>query len=399
MMPRDLLPLFAKYRFISTLLIAAQALVIRNTKPGRISYFHNYFISFQIGFMISLMTNNLGGFDSSYYSGLILVIIGVNLLMPWKARNTGINSLAILVMYISINFIFPHSFSISSLINNLFFLSSTSFLSMSINFVRYKLMRKEFDLLIELKKAKDSLWSEIELAKKIQTALLPQKDTLTGYSVSKIMIPAKEVGGDYFDIIETINGSRWIAIGDVSGHGVDSGLIMMMAQTSIMTLIKGNRYIKLTDILNETNNIIREDISRMGSNHYMTIMLLYIEDDKISVTGHHQDILLYHDLEKKVEVVESKGTWLGIADNISKFLEIKTIDIKAGDTILLFTDGVTEGTNKDGEMYGQDRLINSFSQHAAKPVEETLKLILADIKNFQTEQQDDITLIILKKII
>ena len=54
------------------------------------------------------------------------------------------------------------------------------------------------------------------------------------------MLPAKEVGGDYYDIIETDAGDRWVAIGDVAGHGVDSGLIMMMAQASIMTVIKGN---------------------------------------------------------------------------------------------------------------------------------------------------------------
>ncbi len=398
MMPESsFLPLFALYRGISALLVIIQVIIIRNTRPGRLSYFHGYFITLQIGFIISLMTNNLGGFDSSYYAGLNLVIIGVNLLMPWKAYHTGINSLIILLMYISINLLSPHVFSTHYLINNLSFLVSTSILAISINFVRYILIKKEFNLLVELKKAKDALWSEIELAKRIQMALLPQLKQLTGFHVADIMIPAKDVGGDYYDIIETERGQRWVAIGDVAGHGVDSGLIMMMAQTTIMTLIKGNRAMKITDILNETNNVLREDISRLGSNHYMTLMLLNLEDNKITVAGHHQDLLLYHARENKIEVIETNGTWLGITDNISGYMEIKTFNIKEGDTILLFTDGATERINENGEMYGQERLMETFCKYAPLPVEKTLELLLSDIQSFQIDQEDDITLIILKK--
>ena len=129
----------------------------------------------------------------------------------------------------------------------------------------------------------------------------------------------------------------------------------------------------------------------------MTLMLLNLEDNKITVAGHHQDLLLYHARENKIEVIETNGTWLGITDNISGYMEIKTFNIKEGDTILLFTDGATERINENGEMYGQERLMETFCKYAPLPVEKTLELLLSDIQSFQIDQEDDITLIILKK--
>ncbi|HUJ75728.1 MAG TPA: LacI family transcriptional regulator, partial [bacterium] len=240
MMPGDLLPRFGVYRLISTVLAVAQAFVVRSTRPSRWSYLHGYFISLQVGGIIALMTVDLGGFSSPYYAGLNLVVIGVNLLMPWRAEHTGINLLLILAMYVTFNLVSPHQSVPSAVVNNLFFLCATGVLAVSINYVRHGLIRKEFTLMVELKGARDALWGEMELAKRIQTALLPQRrGVLRGFEVAVSMIPAREVGGDYYDIIETGNGDRWIAIGDVAGHGVDSGLIMMMAQASIMTAIKG----------------------------------------------------------------------------------------------------------------------------------------------------------------
>ena len=241
MMPSGLLPRFAIYRLISTVLALAQFLIVRNTQPSRWSYLHGYFISLQVGEIIALMTVDLGGFNSTYYAGLTLVIIGVNLLMPWRAMHTAVNTLIILAMYVTFNLVSGQPFDQPKATNNFFFLISTAVLAVSINYVRYNLIEKEFSLLVKLKKARDALWGEMELAKRIQTALLPQrKGGIRGYESAVTMLPAKEVGGDYYDIIETDAGDRWVAIGDVAGHGVDSGLIMMMAQASIMTVIKGN---------------------------------------------------------------------------------------------------------------------------------------------------------------
>lgn len=397
MMPQTLLARFAVYRGASTILALVQVFIVRLTKPSGWSHLHGYFMSLQIGAMIALMTVDLGGFDSSYYAGLNLVIIGVNLLMPWKARHTAINFLMILAMYVGLNLVagLPHSqFSVT---NNMFFLISMGVLAVSINHVRYRLIEREFSLLLELKEARDSLWGEMELAKRIQTAILPQKPALTDYDVSVTMIPAKEVGGDYYDVIQTEGHDRWVAIGDVAGHGVDSGLIMMMAQTSLMTAIRGVDGIGPIQALSTLNRVLKEDIKRLGENHYMTMMVLRLGDKRISVAGHHQDFFVYRAATGKVEAFSTKGTWLGISEDIEPFLEVLEFGVETGDALMLFTDGATEGTDPSGEMFGQTRLMESFGRHASLPTQEALDKVLQDVRDFQASQEDDITLMVLKK--
>jgi serine phosphatase RsbU (regulator of sigma subunit) len=356
-------------------------------------------MSIQVGGIIALMTVSLGGFDSSYYAGLNLVIIGVNLLMPWRAIHSAVNATLILVMYVGFNLIARLPFSTALLTNNLFFLCSTALIAVAINYVRYGLIRKEFSLLVTLKKARDALWGEMELAKRIQTALLPrQQQAVRGFESAVAMLPAREVGGDYYDIIETEAEDRWIAVGDVAGHGVDSGLIMMMAQSSIMTVIKGMPHAGPMDVLNTVNLVLREDIGRLGSNHYMTLMVIKLEEERMTIAGHHQDVLVYRAARKGVDVVATSGTWLGITDKIEGFMEVRTVEIGENDIILLFTDGVTEGRNTAGEMYGQERLCESFVRSAGLPLEKVLQRMLQEIREFQAEQEDDMTLILLKKI-
>ena len=399
MMPAGLLSRFAVYRLISTVLALAQFLVVRNTPPSKLSWLHGYFISLQVGGIIALMTVDLGGFNSTYYAGLTLVVIGVNLLMPWRATHTAFNAILIMGMYVAFNMIAGKPFDQTRLTNNLFFLVSTAVLAVAINHVRYNLIEKEFSLLVKLKKARDALWGEMELAKRIQTALLPQrKGGIRGFESAVTMLPAKEVGGDYYDIIETDAGDRWVAIGDVAGHGVDSGLIMMMAQASIMTVIKGNPAAQPLEVLSTTNSVIKEDIGRLGSNHYMTMMVVKLEDDCMIVAGHHQDVLVYRSSRGSVTAIPTKGTWLGITDQIESFMEVKRIEIADNDMALFFTDGVTEGANAAGEMYGQERLQEVFAQCADLPVEKALERILDDVRAFQVDQEDDVTLILLKNI-
>jgi phosphoserine phosphatase RsbU/P len=398
MMPSTLLPRFAAFRGFSALIALLQLIVVRRTRPSRWSYFHGYLMSVQVGGIIALMTVYLGGFSSSYYAGLNLVIIGVNLLMPWRATHSALNAGLIILMYVCFNLVSGQPVNPALITNNLFFLLATAVLAVSINHVRYTLIQNEFSLLVNLKKARDALWGEMELAKRIQTALLPQKQQgIDGWEIAVTMIPATEVGGDYYEIMETESGERWVAIGDVTGHGVDSGLIMMMAQTSIMTIIKGNPGVRPVEVLAIANRVIREDIRRLGSNHYMTMMVIRVEDGCLTMAGHHQDVLIYRAARGAVEAVATGGTWLGISDQIEQFLELRTVDVNDNDVVLLFTDGITEGKNAAGEMYGQERLSEALARYADLPVEKTLQRVLEEVRAFQVEQEDDLTLILMRK--
>jgi serine phosphatase RsbU (regulator of sigma subunit) len=395
--PKDLLKQVALYRFIATIIVFIQYIIILKTSPGNLSFVHGYVVSIVVGGVIVLMTIDLGGFLSSYYAGLNLVIIGVNLLLPWRAIHSAINSIIIISLYISLNLSISEIVPAKYLINNLFFLTATSVISVSINYVKHVLTRKEFDLLCELKSARDSIWSEMELAKRIQTALLPDREKIHGFDIAAKMIPAKAVGGDYYDIIETKDGNKWITVGDVSGHGVDSGLIMMMAQTCILSKIKNNGSCYPSEILSSTNQILRENISRMGSDHYMTMMAINLVDNEIKVAGKHQDLLIYRSAKNEVETICIPGTWLGITNDVTDFLEDMTIRINNGDAILLFTDGITEATNREGEMFGQERLKKLFCKYANLSAIKMRDKILDKLEFFQHEQSDDITLLIVKK--
>ncbi len=395
--PPELLIRFAIYRTISTALALIQHFIVRYTKPSKFSFLHGYFVSFQAGGFIALMTVFLGGFSSGYYAGLIMVIIGANLLMPWHAAHTAANATIIVAMYTGLNIFNGGIGAGIAAANNLFFLIGVSVISVAINHVRYRLIQSEFSLLVQLKQARDALWSEMELAKQVQVALLPRRLDMSGYDVAVSYEPALEVGGDYYDVIETGNGVRFVTIGDVAGHGLDSGLIMMMAQTAVMSVIKGDDHSMPTDVLATVNTVLRENVGRLGSNHYMTMSVLRLENDRVIVAGHHQDILVYRQRHQKTETISVSGSWLGIADNIRDFTTDHEIPIAPGDGILLFSDGVTEAMSPNGQMYGQERLTSLFSRVSDRAPSDAVEAIRLDVDRFQLEMSDDVTIIFLKR--
>lgn len=397
-LPSQLLPKFAVYRSIGTLIPLMQYFVIRRTSPGRLSYIHGYLVSLVVGGVIAIMTIDLGGFESSYYAGINLVIIGVNLLLPWEAIHSAVNGIMLLLVYVLLNLFTDTDFEAASIINNLFFMSGTVIIAVSINYVRYKLIRQEFFLRTELRKARDALWGEMKLAKKIQTSILPENDRLGNYQVAALMLPADEVGGDYYDFFETSSGEKWVSIGDVSGHGVESGLIMMMTQTSITSVLDTNPGLKPSKLLSSINRIIRNNINRLDVERYMTLMALHLTENRIIIAGKHTDLLMLRGRDSSLETVSTEGTWIGISDDVDEYMKDTDIPVEKGDVILLYTDGATESKNAEGEMFGDDRLISSFKNHSKLPVNELVKKILLDIIDFQQGQDDDITLLVIKKI-
>jgi len=99
----------------------------------------------------------------------------------------------------------------------------------------------------------------------------------------------------------------------------------------------------------------------------------------------------------KTEIIPTRGTWLGIDDNIGKYLDDVSVSIEDGDLVLLFTDGITEAIDKNGEMYGQERLEQALNQYADLPVGKLLDRVIKEVKVFQEEQLDDMTLVAIKK--
>jgi serine phosphatase RsbU (regulator of sigma subunit) len=343
------------------------------------------------------MTVGLGGFNSSYYAGLNLVIIGVNLLLPWKAVHSAANTLIVVAMYVFSNLIGGRSYDPIILTNNLFFLLATAVIAVSINQVKYRLVHQEFSLMVQLKEARDALWGEMELAKRIQTALLPSTEAIPGYETAAVMYPAEEVGGDCYDIIKTRNGELWLAMGDVSGHGVDSGLIMMMAQTSVSTMVNSCSLCSPSKVLQAVNAALRKNISRLGADHYMSLVLLRLGDGDFMLAGKHQDVILYRASQKAIEIVPTSGTWMGITDDVGDFLDDRTVALHPLDIVLLFSDGITEAMNAAGEMFGQERLAEQLALRATLPVDQIVSGIMDMVRSFCVEQVDDMSIVVVRK--
>ncbi len=393
MMPSDKLYLFWMLRGIVTLVCIAQYFILKKYTPDKLVIYHAYVFTFVVGGMISYMTTHLGGFDSSYYAGLNLVFIAVNLFLPWNALLGAINGIMILLQYVLLNLVIEHEWLMISFINNLYFIVSTIIIAVTIGHHKHVLTKAEFN-------ARTSLWGEMEIAKKIQTALLPKIRTLPGYQIVCDMQPADEVGGDYYDFIEPENSDvNWVCIGDVSGHGVTAGLVMMMAQTSLSTLVNKDPNISPSDLLSQSNEVLKDNISRLGESKYLTITALKLQDTQITFSGLHQDLLVFRNQTNLVEAIETRGFWLGIKSNISRALYDDQITMQTDDLMLLFTDGVIELADKDDQMYGIERLTSKFEEFAQEHVsiDHCLQKLRDDINSFSETPDDDISLVVIKK--
>lgn len=257
----------------------------------------------------------------------------------------------------------------------------------------------------QLATARDELWGEMQLAKKIQTILLPTRPAISGYQITAYMSLAQMVGGDYYDVIN-LDGTDWIVIGDVSGHGVPAGLIMMMVQTAIHTVLVCEPDLKPNVLLARVNMVITQNIKLLGEDKYMTITVIAcITDGVFYHSGLHQDIMIYRAATEKVELVKTDGMWLGIMDDIEGVVKNSNFKMNVNDTMLLFTDGITEAWVKgsvrdrrdaESDMFGDERLMEIMAKMGGRSCVEIKNEILQKLQDYILN--DDITMIVLKRL-
>jgi serine phosphatase RsbU (regulator of sigma subunit)/ligand-binding sensor domain-containing protein len=356
-----------------------------------------------------------------------------------------------------------------------------------------EIIRRKNDIEIQrdqLELAKNALWGDMTLARKIQTVLLPKQPQIPGYDIAVYMNPADEVGGDYYDVIEvkgewlvdggqwldseraeeidgepcrggscarpkdsgqpqradlcsndsvenkesayaiTPNNSRtptedpgqpqgfaptgsfqkstlyhlssnlypshWLTIGDVSGHGVPAGLVMMMVQTAIRTALDGHSHDSPEKILQKVNRILHENIQKLGEDKYMTITLMSVQPNgTIFYSGLHQDILIFRAKTKDIEVIETKGMWIGMTADLQGMLTVDQITLHPGDTMLLYTDGITEAVDAEGTMFSEEKLAHIFKALGSLNPDQIKENLLHNLQPYSCA--DDITFLILKK--
>ncbi len=259
-----------------------------------------------------------------------------------------------------------------------------------------KQAQKEREAMIGTKK-------EMEIAKNIQTSLLPclSKFDGSGFEISANMTPAEDVGGDYYDMIKGSDNRLWFGIGDVTGHGLVSGLIMMMAQVSINTLIRSIPGISPEMLLIHANEVMQANIREgLKVDHHMTINFIVEEKEgKYRYAGAHEIILIFRAETERIEQIPTKGMWLGIIPDISKPTKKYAGEfyLEKNDLLVLYTDGVIELCNEKREQYDINRLEVFLKKYSTLPTETIKHLLLTELNQFMDHQMDDITFLIMRK--
>jgi len=258
----------------------------------------------------------------------------------------------------------------------------------------YNEVTKSFEKVsLDIKEGKRML-GELEIAGQIQKDILPPDNPkVPGLLIVAKNRPAVELGGDSFDFI-TKGDNTFIYVGDVTGHGVPAAIVMTMVNTLIHTFV--DVYDNAFDVLVNTNKQLK---LRIKSTMFMTLLMLRWNSltKKMSYTGAgHEHLMIYRVKLGKCEMRQSGGIALGMVPDNSLLIKEVNIDLDEGDTVILYTDGITEGRNMAGELYGLDRLKASVEQFAGQyGPEGIVNHVAQNYSNFVENhiQDDDVTLI------
>ena len=228
---------------------------------------------------------------------------------------------------------------------------------------------------------------EMEIARDIQLSLLPVNGDQGTYSFHGFMRSADDVGGDFYDCIRLKSRQKeywWFLIGDVSGHGLPAGLITLMAQTAVHTLKELHPELRPEEAMAVINRVLYDNILRLGQRKYMTATL-YRADAKgaLSMAGLHLDTLIYRARTRTVDIIPSRGMWLGIEEDIRKDLKNTSFKLNKGDVLFLYTDGIIESRQANGNGLFEERpIVEILAKYGDRPLPELEGRIMERLAKF-----------------
>ena len=247
---------------------------------------------------------------------------------------------------------------------------------------------------------KKRLDHDLEIARDIQRILLPSEaPAINGFQISGINVPARQVSGDYFDYIQVDQERLGVAIADVSGKGVPASLIMAICRSVLRA--EAARNPSPADVLRKVNRQLYPDIKE---DMFISMAYLVLDHQRNGVTlarAGHDAPLLYQQKSQTITPIKSPGMVVGI-DSGSVFDRLTvdfSIALERNDCLVLYTDGVTETLNSEGDEYGVDRMMQSVRASANDGAQAIVKTIIKDVREFtgSVPQNDDITVIAIRK--
>ncbi|MBD1827522.1 AAA family ATPase [Microcoleus vaginatus GB1-A2] len=243
--------------------------------------------------------------------------------------------------------------------------------------------------------------AELDIVKQLQQMVLPKQSELAaieGLEIAGFMEPADEVGGDYYDVLPQ-DGQVKISIGDVTGHGLESGVLMIMAQTVVRTLQKMNETdpVKFLDIINQT---LYDNLQRINSDKNMTLAILDYAGGVLKLSGQHEEMIVVR-ADGTLECVDTMdlGFPIGLVEEIGDFISQTEVQLNPGDVVVLYTDGIPEAKNINNAQYGLKRLWQVVVENRHRCAAEIQEAVIADLRQYIGVQRvfDDITLVVMKQ--
>lgn len=236
---------------------------------------------------------------------------------------------------------------------------------------------------------------ELETARGIQTSILPQlPPQLAGVDLAHAYLPATEVGGDFYDVLDLEDGRLAVAVGDVAGHGVSSGLVMSMAKSTLALQVTVNPDVE--QVVSTLNRMVY----RSARQRLLTTLCYALVDHRqmeltYASAGHLAPYRISAD--GQVHPLAAAAYPLGVRDHMR--VEVRSVDLQKGDSLFLFSDGLVEARRQDSdELFGFDRLEASLRRHAEGGATALKDGVLKDVEQFTGSdlREDDQTILVLK---
>jgi ammonium transporter len=254
---------------------------------------------------------------------------------------------------------------------------------------------------LRLQAENQRLGAEVDVTRRLQQMLLPREEELqnvAGLDIAGFMEPATEVGGDYYDVL-TYGDRVKIGIGDVVGHGLESGVLTLMLQTAVRTLLENNE----TDpqqFMTVLNRTLHNNLQRMNSDRNVTLCLLDYCEGQLLVSGQHEELIIVRSTGEveRIDTIDL-GFPIGMVADIAEFVSHLSVQLRSNDVVVLYTDGITEAENSLGELYGIERLCEVVRRHHQHSASEIRSVVIDEVQSYigNGTVYDDITLLILKQ--
>ncbi|HVP97368.1 SpoIIE family protein phosphatase [Methanoregula sp.] len=242
---------------------------------------------------------------------------------------------------------------------------------------------------------KERYSKEMEIARSIQTSFLPEKmPEIPGYEISAVMLPAMEVGGDFYDIIPAADGKCVFVIADVSGKGVSAALFMAMSRTLLRAGLEGAG--DPAKALGTANRMIAQNAP---SSMFVTVFSAILDPGDRTLTcinaGHNPPVIVRGKSGECLFLREG-GVAMGVLPEMVSVPE--HVQLQDGDLVILYTDGVTEAFDTGFNAFGEGRLVRTVQECCALPASTVRDRIISEIRSFagSAPQSDDITLIVIR---